>query len=74
MMEVDDCYEKEMLVDAPKNGKWKPNINLLMHVASHDDFGAHPESIEETRKEMLAGGFNPKKVKVRVMVYVEEID
>lgn len=68
-VKINSIYEKEMLVTKG----WKPNENLLMHVASFDDFGAHPSAIKENVMDMHDAGEHPVKVKFRLMWYVEEV-
>lgn len=55
---VVDIMEKRLLVDSKQ---WKPDVSLLMHVASFDDYGAHPDSVEETINMMTEEGFHLKK-------------
>lgn len=73
-MDIDEILEKEMLIDAPRLGKWKPDTNLLMYLASFDDWGAAEESINKNKQQMIAEGLSPQKIKFRLMVHVEYID
>lgn len=73
-IQVDEIFEKEMLVVQPKYGKWKPDTNMLMHVASFEDHGAHHETIEEAKKDIIDAGDIPRRVKFRLMIHVEYLD
>lgn len=72
MKEILDVIEKTMLVDDSTN--WKPNSSLLMHMASYDDHGAHPETIEENKKLINQEGGKPKKIKMKITVEIEHLE
>ena len=67
--EILDIVEKTILVDDSTN--WKPNAGLLMHVASYDDCGAHPDSIDEVVEQIISEGGKPRKLKLRIIIEVE---
>lgn len=68
--ETVDVIEKSLLVDSKR---WRPDASLLMHVASFDDYGAHPDSIEETTNLMKEEGLAPQKIKLRIIVEIEHL-
>lgn len=51
-----------------KNCKWKPDMNMLMHVARFETFGS--DDVQDVKD----GGGNPRKAKIKVMVHVEYLD
>lgn len=74
-IDVDEIFEKKVLVPEPKHGKWKPDMSMLMHVACFDDEGAWPGDIADKKKEALENGDGPLRyAKLKVMVSVEYLD
>ena len=69
-IKVDSIFEKEMLVP----GGWKPNESLLMHVASFDDWGAHPNSLASNIEDMQESGELPVRVKFKLMYHIEVVE
>lgn len=70
-MNIDSICEKTLLIDAPKYGKWSPDMSMLVHVASINDHGAHPECRKENIEEMKSHGMRPQLVKLTLIVSVE---
>lgn len=68
MIQIDEIYESTCVVDAPKRGRWKPDLSMLMHLAQYDTFS------KEEVGDMLHDGMNPQKVKLTIACSVEYID
>jgi len=61
--------EKEILVKKPNKSDWEPNSDLLMHVASFDDWGT--ADLEQNIKEIVEDGGTPQLIKLRITLEVE---
>lgn len=64
-----DISEKIILVD--DTSRWRIDSGLLLQLATYNDYGADPSTLNEAVTGILEDGGRPMRVKLRIRVEAE---